>query len=195
MKPQIILLAMLFNFFTIFANKIDATQSSIQFEVNSFGAGSVKGDFQTFSGDINWNENDVSNSSIDFEITSNSVTTKSNRRTKFIKSEDFFNVSEFPEITFEGSTIIENNWGYSAIGYLNVKGITKKVEIPFNTYSSGLETTLLGNLIIDRFDYDIGLGYKEWMVAREVSISIKCVIHNEIQSTAITIPVDLIPLI
>ena len=112
MKPQILLLSFLFNIISLSATEIDATTSSIKFEVNSFGFGTVKGNFQSFTGDILWNESDLTASDMSFSIESNSVTAKSNRRTKFIKGEEFFNVNTFPAITFSASEIVSVENGY-----------------------------------------------------------------------------------
>lgn len=160
------------------AQQINTSQSSINFSADYLGFGSVDGSFLNFNGNIDLNQLNIEQSVFDFTIDANSVSTKSKRKTRFLKGEEFFNTLTYDAISFASNEVKYINGGYSVFGDLTIKNITKSIEIPFDIIELGSENSLVGNLLIDRFEFDLGSSYKEWIIGRDINVEINCVLTS-----------------
>lgn len=108
---------------------IDEGHTFVTFEVSHIGYAWMPGSFNDVSGSFTYDPEDRSNSSAQFTIRTNSLDTNHAERDKHLRGEDFFNVSEWPEATFE-STAYEPTGENTAIlrGDLTIKDTTKTVE-------------------------------------------------------------------
>ena len=82
------------------------------------------------SGEILFDKDDVTKSSIKLKIDAASIDTNHEQRDTHLKSPDFLNVEEFPEVTFK-STAIEKTGDKTAkvTGDLSLAGTTKPVTL------------------------------------------------------------------
>ncbi|WP_107039405.1 YceI family protein [Brumimicrobium mesophilum] len=156
----------------VFSQEIDKRNSSISFEISNMLVNTVEGSFSGFTGEINFNENNLSQSQINVCIDASTVNTGIEKRDDHLRTKDFFHVEKYPKICFTSTNIIRNNTGYFAEGQLEMHGVKKNVKIPLN-YSNN---TLLGSLVINRFDYEIGVDSGSFNIGKKVYISIKCVL-------------------
>lgn len=113
--------------------EIDEGHTFITFEVSHIGYAWMPGRFKDFSGSLDYDPDDRSNSSVEFTIQTESIDTDHERRDKHLRNEDFFHVSEYPEATFE-STSYEPTGDDTAVmtGDLTIKGTTREVEFDVN---------------------------------------------------------------
>ncbi|MCU1283731.1 MAG: protein yceI precursor [Acidobacteriales bacterium] len=139
--------------------KIDPAHSSATFNVRHMVISNVPGRFQDVSGTINYDDADVTKSSVEATIKASSITTDNENRDKHLKSADFFDVEKFPEITFKSKKIEKRGNQLVAIGTFTMKGVSKDIELPFEL--SKLNTprgTLIGIVAeteINRMDYGV----------------------------------------
>jgi polyisoprenoid-binding protein YceI len=86
--------------------------------------------FGTVSGEISFDKDDVTKSLIELKIEAASIDTNHEQRDTHLKSPDFLNVEEFPEVTFK-STAIEKTGDKTAkvTGDLSLAGTTKPVTL------------------------------------------------------------------
>ncbi|MBT3916423.1 MAG: polyisoprenoid-binding protein [Rhodospirillaceae bacterium] len=114
---------------------LDKPHTQIKFSVNRGGWSRVAGWFEKFDGSINFDEADVSKSSVSATIQTSSLNTGFARRDKHLRSPDFFNAQEFPTMTFK-STKIEKTGAKTGkmTGNLTLLGVTKPVtlDVTFN---------------------------------------------------------------
>src|SRR6185369_13871476 len=106
---------------------IDPTHSEIVFKVKHLMITNVKGEFRKFTGSISAEGNDFSKASINATIDASSIFTNEDNRDGHLKSADFFDVANYPEITFTGTSfkkIDEEN--YQLKGVLTIKGVSKE---------------------------------------------------------------------
>ncbi|MGH9805584.1 MAG: YceI family protein, partial [Candidatus Acidiferrales bacterium] len=82
-------------------------------------------------GEILYDPEDLSRSSVSVVIKTASLDTRNERRNNHLKSPDFFDVEQFPEITFQSKRIERRGDAYVAIGDLTIRGVTKEIELPF----------------------------------------------------------------
>lgn len=111
--------------------QLDPVHSYVGFSVRHLMVSWVKGEFKEFSGEIIYDPEDVSRSSVSVRINAASLDTRNDRRNNHLKSPDFFAAEQFPEITFQSKRVEKRRDAYVAIGDLTIRGITKEIELPF----------------------------------------------------------------
>ncbi|MDX1608977.1 MAG: YceI family protein [Halofilum sp. (in: g-proteobacteria)] len=109
--------------------QLDEGHTFITFEVSHIGYAWIPGTFNDFSGSFTYDPETRSNSSAAFTIKTASIDTEHAKRDKHMRSDEFFNVSKYPEATFK-STSYRPTGKNSAVmsGDLTIKGTTRKVE-------------------------------------------------------------------
>lgn len=110
--------------------EIDPTHAWVSFKTNHAGWANAHGTFKSVSGAISFDKEDVTKSSIELKIDAASIDTNHEQRDTHLKSPDFLNVEEFPEITFK-STAIEKTGDKTAkvTGDLTLAGTTGPVTL------------------------------------------------------------------
>ena len=91
----------------------------------------VRGSFGDFSATIVKDDANLAASSVDFKIQATSIDTANENRDKHLRSEDFFFVEKFPEITFKSSKVEKvSDSEYKVTGDFTMRGVTKVVTLP-----------------------------------------------------------------
>jgi polyisoprenoid-binding protein YceI len=141
--------------------KLDMAHSSIEFSVKHMMVSNVKGSFDKFDGTISFDPDNIANSSVQFSIDVASVNTKNEKRDEHLRSADFFDAANHPEITFTSEKISKKGDGYVATGTLVIHGVSKKVDLPFvlnGPVQSPWGQTVMGvevNYQLNRKDYGL----------------------------------------
>ncbi|MFN8457541.1 MAG: YceI family protein [Anaerolineae bacterium] len=149
--------------------KIDPSHSQIQFTVRHMMISNVRGRFEDFSGTVEFDENDPTRSTIDMQIDAASINTRDTNRDNHLRSPDFFNVEQYPYLTFKSKRVEKVDDSHGRItGDLTIRDITKEVVLeveyngqsksPWGTVSAGASA----HTKIDRTDWSL-----EWNVALE----------------------------
>jgi len=109
---------------------LDLTHSELAFKVRHMMITNVKGEFRKFDASILSDGSDFTKSSIDVTIDAASIFTNEDKRDGHLKSSDFFDVENYPALTFKGTSF--KNVGedeYKLTGELTIKGVSKEVEL------------------------------------------------------------------
>ena len=85
--------------------KVDDGHSSVLFSIQHLGAANVWGRFNAVDGDFTIDAKDPAKSSFNVTIDASSVDTNNEKRDKHLRNADFFNVEEFPKITFASKSV------------------------------------------------------------------------------------------
>ncbi len=110
--------------------KIDPAHSSAQFSVRHLAISTVRGAFSSVNGSVNYDDKDVSKSTIDVTIDVNSVDTRQPDRDKDLKSDKFFDTATYPNITFKSTKVDQAGVGKLKVtGDLTIRGTTKSVVL------------------------------------------------------------------
>lgn len=110
---------------------IDAAHSEVGFSVKHMVVATVRGNFTEFSGKIMYDENDISNSSVEGVIKTTSINTGNSKRDEHLRNSDFFDAANHPEILFKTKKVEKKGDGFVAIGDLTMRGVTKEVALDF----------------------------------------------------------------
>lgn len=133
--------------------KLDPTHSEVAFKVKHLVITTVTGYFRTFDGTVvTTDESDFTTGKVDFTIDTASIDTNQAQRDEHLKSADFFDAANHPQITFS-STAIESKGDdeFALHGDLTVGGTTKPttfhvdfggtVTDPYGNYKAGFEVS------------------------------------------------------
>lgn len=161
---------------------VDASHSTVGFAVKHMGIANVRGQFTEFEGTLEVAE-DLASSSARGCVKVASITTDEEQRDAHLRSPDFFNVEEYPEILFE-STGVEaiDEESTCVVGDLTMHGVTREVKLravfqgadedPWGNERVGLE--VVG--VLKRSDFDMkfnqALGSGNVLVGDKVNMSL-----------------------
>lgn len=108
--------------------KIDPAHSSAQFAVRHLGISTVRGAFTKVTGTVRSDDQDVTKSSVEVTIDTDSVDTRVPDRDKDLRSERFFDVAKYPTITFKSKKVEQAGAGKLKVtGDLTIHGTTREV--------------------------------------------------------------------
>ncbi len=109
---------------------VDEDHTWVTFSISHAGWANARGLFRKVSGNLTFDQQDVTNSSVSVVIASESLDTNSEQRDRDMGGAEFLNSVEFPEITFD-STRIEQTGERTAIVYgdLTMIGVSREVAL------------------------------------------------------------------
>jgi len=164
---------------------IDPVHSSATFTVRHMVISNVPGRFSGISGTINYDEKDITKSSVEADIKTATISTDNDFRDKDLKSANFFDVDKYPDITFKSTKIEKRGDQLVAIGDFTMHGVTKQIELPFEinklTTPRGTIIGVTAETKLNRKDY--GLNYNRVietggaMVGDEIKIALSIEAH------------------
>jgi len=120
------------------AYQIDQDHSQVGFQIRHL-VGKVKGHFAQFEGDITIDDKKISNSKFLAKIKTASIDTNSKKRDDHLKGTDFFDVDQFPLITFESTKISGSSKNMMIDGNLTIRGVTKPVKLKATHNGTGTD--------------------------------------------------------
>src|ERR1700682_3062970 len=109
---------------------LDPTHSEIQFKIRHLMITNVTGSFGKFTADVETEGENFETAKVKFTAEVDSITTNNEQRDAHLKSEDFFETSKYPSLTFV-STKFEKISGeeYKLYGDLTFHGVTKSIKL------------------------------------------------------------------
>jgi polyisoprenoid-binding protein YceI len=154
---------------------IDNAHSAVIFSAKHFGAGFTYGRFRKFSGTFVVDKSPAK-SSVEVTIDAASLYTAEKKRDAHLASPDFFNVKQFPTLTFKSAKVKKSGAGFDVTGKLTLHGVTKTITLkmkkvgegkdPYGNFRSGYEASLK----LNRSEY--GMNYMVGPLSDEVRIII-----------------------
>jgi polyisoprenoid-binding protein YceI len=117
--------------------KLDPGHTFVGFQASHFGIGKVYGRFNTVSGSLVYDANDVSKSSITFEVETASIDTALPKRDDHLRGPDFFNAKQFPKLTFKSTKVGGTKDSLKVTGDLTMHGVTKSVTVDVKLVGAG----------------------------------------------------------
>lgn len=106
---------------------LDTAHSSVNFSVRHMMIANVKGSFHNFSATVEADPTDLTTANIEFTIETSSVDTRNKDRDGHLVSADFFDVENFPTMTFRATNIEKTDEGeYNVTGDFTLHGVTKQ---------------------------------------------------------------------
>jgi len=105
---------------------VDAAHSSLDFSIRHMMVTNVKGSFRKFDASIYADPSDLTSAEIQFSVDLASVDTRNSDRDAHLRSADFFDVENYPTMTFRFTNIVKTGEGnYDITGELSLHGVTR----------------------------------------------------------------------
>ncbi|RXJ58111.1 YceI family protein [Candidatus Marinarcus aquaticus] len=102
---------------------IDASHSHVGFKIKHMMISNVKGQFDTFTGNIEYDENSNSVKAIKGQVETASINTSDEKRDEHLRAQDLLDVQKYPEISYTLNKVE----GDKAYGTLSMKGVSKEI--------------------------------------------------------------------
>lgn len=169
---------------------VDPTHTRIGFVARHAMVTKVRGSFNTFEGSGFFDAENPSNSHLELTIEAKSIDTRNSDRDAHLKSNDFFDMDTYPQITF-ASTKVEKvgDENFTVTGDLTIKDVTLPVSVdfelsgpvtdPWGNTRIGLE----GSTVINRKDW--GVNWNTALEAGGVLVSEKVTLEFEVAATRV----------
>lgn len=164
----------------------DRAHSFISFRVTHNGLIEVPGFFRDFTGSINFDNTDVTKSSVQFTAKATSIDTGVAGRDNHLRTKDFFEVETYPEITFKSTKIEKKGKSWVLTGDLTMKGVTKSITFPFAiagflpaTERSGGRMGVTAETVINRRDFGVNYDAKLPTGGQVVADNVKIILQIE----------------
>jgi len=164
------------------AYAIDKAHSEVLFQVRHLVT-KVRGRFTSFSGTVVLDQAQPDQSSLNFEISADSVDTGTPDRDAHLRSADFFDVEHYPTLSFVSSRIAKkNDEHFDVTGTLTIRGVSQQVTLPvtflgfakdpWGNERAGFETELTVNRKDFGLMWNAALETGGFLVGDEVKITV-----------------------
>ncbi len=175
--------------------QFDYGHSYIGFTGRHLMVATVRGEFEKYSGTVEFDEHDIIHSRVEIQIKAASVNTRNAQRDEHFRSADFFDVEHYPYIIFRSRQVIVQDANHGQlIGDLTIRDVTKEVVLnveysgvsqsPWNTYSAGFN--LQGK--VNRKDWGLNwnavLAGGGLVASDEIALTIDLELTKPVEATA-----------
>ncbi len=140
---------------------VDKSHTSVGFKVTHMVVTTVRGKFNGFDASLKFDQNNLNDFMASANIETASIDTDNQKRDDHLRSDDFFNAEQFPEIKFVANKVEKTEDGYKAIGNLTIRDVTRQVEMPFIVNGpvqdpwGNTRIGIEGSTTINRQDYNV----------------------------------------
>ena len=154
--------------------QIDPKHSTAEFAVRHMMVTTVKGHISGVEGTVTLNEADPARSSVEARLDAATIDTREPQRDAHLRSPDFLDAEQYPEITFQSTRIEPAGDRVRIAGDLTLRGVTR--EVVLDAAPEGRQRDPWGNeragfsaqTVIDRRDF--GLTWNQALEAGAVLV-------------------------
>ena len=112
--------------------QVDAAHSTVGFEVKHMAISKTRGTFDDFTGTFSFTPGKPDTWSCEAVIQAISVNTNNHKRDEHLRNEDFFDVANFPTLSFKSTEVKMASESVGVlVGDLTIHGVTKRIAFDF----------------------------------------------------------------
>ncbi|MBT8310440.1 MAG: YceI family protein [Flavobacteriaceae bacterium] len=154
--------------------KVDVEKSQIEFKVKHLGVLNVEGSFKGFEGSLIFSGKKLFK--INSIIKAESIDTNDEKRDETLRDSVYFNVIQFPDISFNSSSIEYSEGSNSIKGILKIKNVERTIDIPFQLVLRNSGThALIAETIVVRKEFGLDFGAMDALVGNKVKVRLEIV--------------------
>lgn len=152
--------------------EVAPVESTIRFGVES--SVPIKGTFDKWDARIKFSSVDVTSAVLEVEIEADSVNTGSGMKNGKLRSKDFFDVKDFPMITFKSTKVVQTGPNtFDLEGDFTIRGVTKKEKLTLTASGKGTTSgSIDGTMAFDRKDYGMTRNIPLIKIANRVEVNV-----------------------
>jgi polyisoprenoid-binding protein YceI len=152
--------------------EVTPTTSQIKFHVQS--SMDLTGNFDKWKSTLVFTSPDVSTGVLDIEIQADSVDTGSGMKNGKLKDKDFFDVKEFPVISFKSTGITQTGANtFDIPGNFTIRGVSKAETLHLTVSGVGTGSgAIVGTMAFDRKDYGMNKNIPFMKIANRVEVTV-----------------------
>jgi polyisoprenoid-binding protein YceI len=116
---------------------VDPSHSRVGFAVSHLTVSTVRGEFGEFSGTVEYDPARVADTRVSGTVTVASIATRDARRDDHLRSADFFDAANRPQMTFTSKAVKNaGKDGLDLVGDLTIRGTTKEVILHLDPFTA-----------------------------------------------------------
>lgn len=108
---------------------IDASHSHASFSVRHLMIFNVRGDFQKFSGEVEYDPENPEKTKVQVSLEVASINTRDEKRDGHLRSADFFDAESHPAMDFKSTGARLQGGSLEVVGGLTIRGVTREVVL------------------------------------------------------------------
>ena len=167
--------------------EIDSSHSGIHFSVRHLVIAKVRGQFSRWSGAVVVPDGNFARATVEAVIDPSSIDTGVADRDAHLKSADFFDVAQFPEVIFKASRVeAASGDDLHLVGELTIKGITREVALDVEQLGQlkdpwgNQRAAFSAKAVIDRKDF--GLAWNQVLETGGLAVGERVNLEIEIEA-------------
>jgi polyisoprenoid-binding protein YceI len=119
--------------------KLDPSHSTVEFSAKHMMFTTVKGRLAEFDGIITVPGTTLAGASVDVTLKAASIDTRTEQRDQHLRSGDFLDVENFPDVTFKSTKLDGTKEKFTVTGDLTIRGITRPVTLDVTYEGTGTD--------------------------------------------------------
>ena len=155
---------------------IDPAHTRLGFSARHAMVATVRGQFTEFTGTAHVDTADPASSKVEVSIVANSINTGQQQRDDHLRSGDFFESEQYPDITFSSTDVSRDGDDWTITGDLTIKGVTHSIAVPVEF--TGSAQAPFGNTRIG-FEGAATLNRKDWGLSWNAALETGGVLVSE----------------
>ncbi len=163
--------------------QLDTAHTTVSFTAKHMMITKTRGLFKGVTGTIEYDEANPAASSVNVEIPAATVDTGMEPRDNHLRSADFFDVENYPTISFRSTRIEPKGGRWAIAGDLTIRGVTRPVVLDAESLGivtamdgrryAGFEATTRINRSEWGLTWNVGLEAGGWLVSDDVTIELE----------------------
>lgn len=135
--------------------KWEVKSANISFKIKNAGL-IVPGTFKDFEGNIQFDPDNLEESSLEGSINTNTINTANSLRDFHLRMADYFRTGKYPSIHMKSIKLEKQASDFLGTFEVTIKGKTKKIKIPFSFETQEEHSLLKAHFEINRLDFGVG---------------------------------------
>ncbi|MEL6275211.1 MAG: YceI family protein, partial [Bacteroidota bacterium] len=123
-------------------------------------------------GEIIFDPSNLAASSMNVSVDVATISTGNKTKDKHARGKNWFDVENYPQISFQSASFEQTDSGYAVKGTLSLHGVNKQVSIPFTFDATSNGGLFKGQLTVNRKDYGIKGNFFGFSVGKEFTVDI-----------------------
>lgn len=172
MKNKILLLVFLSTITLTAFTTLGSWRITEDYAIRFSGQG-ASGTFSDLEGTIIFTPNNLAASKMAVSVDASTISTGNSIQDKHARGKKWFDVENYPKISFSSKHFEKTAKGYRVLGDLEMHGVTKEVSVLFTFTNAASGGIFEGKMNVNRYDFGIEGPIMGAVVARDFEVQLR----------------------